>query len=156
MPCSNHASVRLKMATLRRVVSRWQIVAVALNGVVGSGVYLLPAAAAILAQTAIALPLALSGTFEGLATLSVDRPNGHLPRHQRLHSRPAAPLRHRGLVPNPGRRGDPGRRDVDRCRLYPRCCAIALFARKPIHASAMSDTAQVTTPIRIPGGTKRS
>jgi amino acid transporter len=31
---------------LRRVVSRWQIVALALNDVIGSGVYLLPAAAA--------------------------------------------------------------------------------------------------------------
>jgi len=125
------------MATLHRAVSRWQIVALAINGVVGSGVFLLPAAAAallgpaslwavvlagcivllvvlcfaeagsyldqpgsaylfalardgygprflasvhprfrtpaaaILAQTAITVPLALSGTFEGLATLSV-------------------------------------------------------------------------------------
>jgi amino acid transporter len=35
-------------AGLRRVVSRWQIVALALNDVVGSGIYLLPAAAAAL------------------------------------------------------------------------------------------------------------
>jgi len=34
--------------SLRRVVSRWQIVGLALNDVVGSGVYLLPAAAAAL------------------------------------------------------------------------------------------------------------
>lgn len=33
---------------MRRVVSRWQIVALALNDVVGSGIYLLPAAAALL------------------------------------------------------------------------------------------------------------
>lgn len=33
-------------ATLRRVISRWQIVGLSLNDVVGSGVYLLPAAAA--------------------------------------------------------------------------------------------------------------
>lgn len=33
-------------ADLRRVVSRWQIVGLALNDVIGSGVYLLPAAAA--------------------------------------------------------------------------------------------------------------
>lgn len=33
---------------LRRVVSRWQIVALALNDVVGSGIYLLPAAAAVM------------------------------------------------------------------------------------------------------------
>ena len=125
------------MATLQRAVSRWQIVALAVNDVVGSGVYLLPAAAAallgpaslwavaaagvaalaivlcfaeasshfeepgsaylfalardgfgpsflaavhprfrtpaaaLLTQTAIALPLALSGSFVGLATLSV-------------------------------------------------------------------------------------
>jgi amino acid transporter len=34
--------------TLRRVVSRWQIVGLSLNDVIGSGVYLLPAAAAAL------------------------------------------------------------------------------------------------------------
>ena len=33
---------------LRRAVSRWQIVGLALNDVIGSGVYLLPAAAAVL------------------------------------------------------------------------------------------------------------
>ncbi len=33
---------------LQRVVSRWQIVALALNDVIGSGIYLLPAAAALL------------------------------------------------------------------------------------------------------------
>ena len=33
---------------LRRVVSRWQIVTLALNDVIGSGIYLLPAAAAAL------------------------------------------------------------------------------------------------------------
>ena len=32
--------------TMRRVVGRWQILGLALNDVVGSGVYLLPAAAA--------------------------------------------------------------------------------------------------------------
>ena len=36
------------MTTLKRVATRWQIVALALNDVVGSGVYLLPAAAAAL------------------------------------------------------------------------------------------------------------
>ncbi len=38
--------------TLRRVVSRWQIVGLSLNDVIGSGVYLLPAAAAALLGTA--------------------------------------------------------------------------------------------------------
>jgi APA family basic amino acid/polyamine antiporter len=37
-----------ELPSLRRVVSRWQIVGLALNDVVGSGVYLLPAAAAAL------------------------------------------------------------------------------------------------------------
>jgi L-asparagine transporter-like permease len=36
----------LTVPTLKRAISRWQIVALAINGVVGSGVYLLPAAAA--------------------------------------------------------------------------------------------------------------
>ncbi len=39
---------RPALPSLRRVVSRWQIVGLALNDVVGSGVYLLPAAAASL------------------------------------------------------------------------------------------------------------
>ena len=34
--------------TLPRVVSRWEVVALSINDVVGSGVYLLPAAAALL------------------------------------------------------------------------------------------------------------
>ena len=34
--------------TLRRVVTRWELVALSLNDVIGSGVYLLPAAAAAL------------------------------------------------------------------------------------------------------------
>jgi basic amino acid/polyamine antiporter, APA family len=38
--------VQIRAAGLARVVSRWEVVALALNGVVGSGVYLLPAAAA--------------------------------------------------------------------------------------------------------------
>ena len=52
-------------ANLRRAVSRWEVVAISLNGVVGSGVYLLPAAAAALLGPASlwAVPLA------GLAVL---------------------------------------------------------------------------------------
>ena len=34
--------------TLRRVVTRWELVALSLNDVIGSGVYLLPDAAAAL------------------------------------------------------------------------------------------------------------
>ena len=48
------------MPTLRRVVSRWQIVALALNDVVGSGVYLLPAAAAAMLGPASLWAVALA------------------------------------------------------------------------------------------------
>jgi len=52
-------------ASLQRVVTRWEIVAISLNSVIGSGVYLLPAAAAALLGRASlwAVPLA------GLAVL---------------------------------------------------------------------------------------
>jgi amino acid transporter len=46
---------------LRRAVSRWEIVALALNDVVGSGVYLLPAAAAALLGFASLWAVALAG-----------------------------------------------------------------------------------------------
>ena len=39
-------------ASLRRVVTRWEIVGISLNDVIGSGIYLLPAAAAALLGTA--------------------------------------------------------------------------------------------------------
>jgi amino acid transporter len=54
-------------AGFARVVSRWEVVAVALNGVVGSGVYLVPAAAAVYlgAASVWAFPLA------GLAMLLI-------------------------------------------------------------------------------------
>ncbi|MDX1503688.1 MAG: APC family permease [Thermoanaerobaculia bacterium] len=48
-------------AGLRRAVSRWQVVALALNDVVGSGVYLLPAAAAALLGFASLWAVALAG-----------------------------------------------------------------------------------------------
>ena len=52
---------------LRRVVSRWQIVGLAMNDVIGSGVYLLPAAAALLLG-----PVSLAAVFlAGLAVLLV-------------------------------------------------------------------------------------
>ena len=49
------------MTTLRRTVSRWQVVALALNGVIGSGVYLLPAAAAALLGPASLWAVMLAG-----------------------------------------------------------------------------------------------
>jgi amino acid transporter len=51
---------------VRRVVTRWEVVALSLNDVIGSGVYLLPAAAAALGPTS---PLAV--VFAGLAVLLV-------------------------------------------------------------------------------------
>jgi amino acid transporter len=55
------------MTTLKRVATRWQIVALALNDVVGSGVYLLPAAAAALLG-----PLSLAAVVAaGLAVLLI-------------------------------------------------------------------------------------
>lgn len=47
--------------TFRRAVSRWQLVAIAVNGVVGSGVYLLPASAAALLGPASVLAVAGAG-----------------------------------------------------------------------------------------------
>ncbi len=49
------------MATLQRVASRWQIVALAVNDVVGSGVYLLPAAAAAMLGPASLAAVLLAG-----------------------------------------------------------------------------------------------
>jgi amino acid transporter len=49
------------MTTLKRAVSRWQVVALALNGVIGSGVYLLPAAAAALLGPASLWAVLLAG-----------------------------------------------------------------------------------------------
>jgi amino acid transporter len=55
------------MTTLQRVASRWQIVALALNDVVGSGVYLLPAAAAAMLGPASLAAVAVAG----IAVLSI-------------------------------------------------------------------------------------
>jgi amino acid transporter len=57
------------MTTLRRAVSRWQIVAVALNDVVGSGVYLLPAAATALLGPASLWAVLLAGLLVLLVVL---------------------------------------------------------------------------------------
>jgi len=55
--------------TLRRAVSRWQIVGLALNDVVGSGVYLLPAAAAALLGPASLWAVLLAGLAVSLLVL---------------------------------------------------------------------------------------
>ena len=46
---------------LRRVVTRWELVGIAINDVIGSGVYLLPAAAALLLGPASVWALLLAG-----------------------------------------------------------------------------------------------
>ncbi len=55
--------------TLVRAVSRWQIVGLALNDVIGSGVYLLPAAAAALLGPASVWAVALAGMAVALLVL---------------------------------------------------------------------------------------
>ena len=54
------------MPTLQRVVSRWQIVALAINGVIGSGVFLLPAAAAAMLGPASLWAVVLAAEKAGL------------------------------------------------------------------------------------------
>src|SRR5215469_8021648 len=54
---------------LLRAVSRWQLVGLAINDVVGSGIYLLPAAAAALLGAASVWAVALAGVAVGLLVL---------------------------------------------------------------------------------------
>ena len=68
---------------LKRAVSRWEIVALALNDVIGSGIYLLPATAAALLGPASLLAIALAGVAVFLLILCFaeaasyfDRPGG--------------------------------------------------------------------------------
>ena len=65
------------MTTLRRVASRWQIVALALNDVVGSGVYLLPAAAAAVLGFASLWAVALAGLAVLLIVLCFAEASSH-------------------------------------------------------------------------------
>ena len=55
--------------TLVRAVSRWQLVGLAINDVIGSGVYLLPAAAAALLGNASILAVILAGLAVALLVL---------------------------------------------------------------------------------------
>jgi basic amino acid/polyamine antiporter, APA family len=54
---------------LLRVVSRWQIVALSVNGVIGSGIYLLPASAALLLGPASLWAVLLAGLAVALIVL---------------------------------------------------------------------------------------
>jgi amino acid transporter len=51
----------LAVPTLKRVIPRWQILALAINGVVGSGIYLLPASAAAMLGSASLWAVILAG-----------------------------------------------------------------------------------------------
>src|SRR5687767_7471219 len=55
--------------SLRRAVSRWEIVGLAVNDVIGSGVYLLPAAAAFLLGPASLWAVLLTGAAVALLVL---------------------------------------------------------------------------------------
>src|SRR5688500_19172180 len=55
------STVTATQPTLKRAVSRWEIVGLALNDVIGSGVYLLPAAAAALLGAASVWAVLLAG-----------------------------------------------------------------------------------------------
>ena len=70
-------------ATLVRVVSRWEVVALSINDVVGSGVYLLPASAALLLGSASLWAVPMAGVCVLLVVLCFaeaaslfDRPGG--------------------------------------------------------------------------------
>src|SRR5687768_16317593 len=54
---------------LRRVVTRWELVGIAINDVIGSGVYLLPAAAAALLGPASLWAVLVTGGAVGLLVL---------------------------------------------------------------------------------------
>ena len=55
--------------SLLRVVSRWQLVGLAINDVVGSGIYLLPAAVAALLGAASVWAVVLAGLAVALLVL---------------------------------------------------------------------------------------
>lgn len=63
--------------TLRRAVSRWQITGIAVNGVVGSGVYLLPAAAAALLGFASLWAVLVAGLAVTLLVLCFAEASSH-------------------------------------------------------------------------------
>jgi amino acid transporter len=67
MPSADRPAV--DRPTLVRAVSRWQIVGLATNDVVGSGIYLLPAAAAALLGAASVWAVLLAGAVVGLLVL---------------------------------------------------------------------------------------
>lgn len=63
--------------TLVRAVSRWQIVGLAVNDVIGSGIFLLPAAAAALLGGASVVAVILAGCAVGLLVLCFAEASGY-------------------------------------------------------------------------------
>jgi amino acid transporter len=66
-----------KSTSLRRAVTRWQIVGMSMNGVIGSGVYLLPAAAAALLGPASLWAVPLAGVAVLLLALCFAEAGSH-------------------------------------------------------------------------------
>jgi basic amino acid/polyamine antiporter, APA family len=66
-----------KSTMLRRAVTRWQIVGMSMNGVIGSGVYLLPAAAAALLGPASLWAVPLAGAAVLLLALCFAEAGSH-------------------------------------------------------------------------------
>jgi APA family basic amino acid/polyamine antiporter len=66
-----------KLPSLRRAVTRWQIVGMSMNGVIGSGVYLLPAAAAALLGPASLWAVPLAGVAVLLLALCFAEAGSH-------------------------------------------------------------------------------
>ncbi len=66
--------------TLKRVVSRWELVALSLNDVIGSGVYLLPAAAAAILGPASIWAVLLAGVTVLLLVLCFAEASSHFDR----------------------------------------------------------------------------
>ncbi|MGH7480973.1 MAG: APC family permease [Longimicrobiales bacterium] len=64
-----HQATETSSPTLVRAVSRWEIVGIAMNDVIGSGVYLLPAAAALLLGPASVWAVVLAGAAVMLLVL---------------------------------------------------------------------------------------
>ena len=77
--------------SLRRVVSRWQILGLALNDVIGSGVYLLPAAAAALLGPASLWAVLVAGFAVLLLVLCFAEASSYFdqPGSAYLYARPA-------------------------------------------------------------------
>ena len=76
---------------LPRVLSRWEVLALALNGVIGSGVYLLPAAAAALLGSASVWAVPLAGLTVALVQLCFVRQAAASIRRARRTSTRARP-----------------------------------------------------------------